>query len=115
MMTHYDYVISDNVDGDIPSENINCELELRDAEKHEWLVYVSYVDRAGNSSEAKFLIIVEEGGTASNNGNTNNAGSGGYLGSNDEYRWYVAYDVHEIDNSGLEWTDDGEIEFIDGQ
>ncbi len=62
-----DYVITDNVDGDIPSEDINCELELRDAEKHEWLVYVSYVDRAGNSSEAKFLIIVEEGDVPSEN------------------------------------------------
>jgi len=55
-----DYTITDNVDGKIPSENIQCELELRDADKHEWLVHVSYTDRAGNESKADFLIIVKE-------------------------------------------------------
>ena len=55
-----DYAITDNVDGKIPSENIQCELELRDADKHEWLVHVSYTDRAGNESKADFLIIVKE-------------------------------------------------------
>ena len=55
-----DYTITDNVDGKIPSDNIQCELELRDADKHEWLVHVSYTDRAGNESKADFLIIVKE-------------------------------------------------------
>lgn len=55
-----DYVITDNVDGKISSDDITCELELRDADKHEWLVHVSYTDRAGNESKADFLIIVKE-------------------------------------------------------
>lgn len=55
-----DYTITDNVDGKISSEDIVCELELRDGDKHEWLVHVSYTDRAGNDSKADFLIIVKE-------------------------------------------------------
>jgi len=55
-----DYIINDNVDGKITEENINCTLELRDEEKHEWLVHVSYTDRAGNDSNATFLITVKE-------------------------------------------------------
>ena len=55
-----DYIINDNVDGKIAEENINCTLELRDEEKHEWLVHVSYTDRAGNDSNATFLITVKE-------------------------------------------------------
>ncbi len=66
-----DYTIIDNVDGKIPDEDIQCELELPDAEKHEWLVHVSYTDRAGNDSKAEFLIVVKEKQkqTTSNNGN----------------------------------------------
>lgn len=68
------YVITDNVDGRVASEDITYEVELRDAEKHEWLVHVSYVDRAGNNSIADFLIIVkeEEKKVESNNQNTSN-------------------------------------------
>ena len=55
-----DYILTDNVDGKIKEEDIQCELELRDADKHEWLVHVSYMDRAGNESKAVFLIIVKE-------------------------------------------------------
>ena len=55
-----DYTITDNVDGKISNENIHYELELRDADKHEWLVHVSYTDRAGNESKAEFLITVKE-------------------------------------------------------
>lgn len=55
-----DYIITDNVDGKIHSDDITCELELRDEDKHEWLVHVSYKDRAGNESKADFLIIVKE-------------------------------------------------------
>lgn len=178
-----DYYIVDNVDGVIAKEDIICELELRDAEKHEWLVNVSYVDRAGNESKAVFLIIVEEGNVQDeddadsnddtdddvvtdeeaaedispseqmlldvgvgvvvkfDNGNygvltysdgyvnglhgfeiltnylssiglaSNNQGSGGYLGANDEYRWYIARDVYEVDDSDL--LEDGEIIFDD--
>lgn len=53
------YKIKDNVDGRIAAENIRCELELRDSDKHEWIVHVSYTDRAGNTSSAEFLIIVK--------------------------------------------------------
>lgn len=55
-----DYSITDNVDGKVKSDDITCELELRDADKHEWLVHVSYTDRAGNESTADFLIIVKK-------------------------------------------------------
>lgn len=55
-----DYILTDNVDGTIKEEDIQCELELRDADKHEWLVHVSYTDRAGNNSKAVFLITVKE-------------------------------------------------------
>lgn len=55
-----DYTITDNVDGKIKSDDIICEVELRDEDKHEWLVHVSYVDRAGNESKADFLITVKE-------------------------------------------------------
>ena len=55
-----DYVITDNVDGTIAQENIGYELELRDEQKHEWLVHVSHADRAGNESKAEFLITVME-------------------------------------------------------
>ncbi len=242
-----EYEITDNVDGKIAADDITCELELRDEAKHEWLVHVSYVDRAGNESKATFLIIVKEGATestqtgngggsnnggnstsgnagngnvSSNGGTTNNAGntstdsgssnkpsysgkynielipqedgsfyvntsgdewkktpewedehhispyeqavieagygnvvdfgdgdyavlthsdgyvngkhgfeilteylesiglyssnmSGGFIDSRYDWYMYIAKDVHEIDNSGNEWTGDGEIEFID--
>ena len=55
-----DYTITDNVDGKIHSDDITCELELRDEDKHEWLVHVSYTDRAGNESKADFLIVIKE-------------------------------------------------------
>lgn len=74
-----DYFITDNVDGKITNEDIQCELKLRNAEKHEWLVHVSYTDRAGNDSKADFLIIVKEKQTttASNNGgSTTPSGNG---------------------------------------
>lgn len=55
-----DYIINDNVDGKIAGDNIHTTLELRDEAKHEWLVHVSYTDRAGNNSNATFLITVKE-------------------------------------------------------
>lgn len=55
-----DYSITDNVDGKIKSDDITCELELRNAENHEWIVKVSYTDRAGNESFGEFLITVKE-------------------------------------------------------
>ena len=63
-----DYVIKDNVDGSIAEEDIVCELELRDEAAHEWLVHVSYTDRAGNESRAEFLIAVKEGTDAPDEG-----------------------------------------------
>lgn len=73
-----DYTITDNVDGSISVENITCELELRDEENHEYIVHVSYTDRAGNESTADFLIMVKEKQkvTASNDsGNSNSSNS----------------------------------------
>lgn len=70
-----EYGALDNVDGYIKAELLTYELELRDEEKHEWLVHVSYTDRAGNESTDEFLITVEE--KASENKNeTSNTGSG---------------------------------------
>ncbi|MBQ3559492.1 MAG: hypothetical protein IJA07_08285 [Agathobacter sp.] len=79
-----EYEITDNVDGKIVADNIVCELELRDADKHEWLVHVSYVDRAGNESKATFLITVKEDaapGTQSGNANAGNGGASSNAGN----------------------------------
>lgn len=77
-----EYEITDNVDGKIKTDNIVCGLELRDEAKHEWLVHVSYVDRAGNESKATFLITVQEDvvsdtQTGNNNAGSNKPGNGG--------------------------------------
>lgn len=81
-----EYKITDNVDGKIAADDIICELELRDEAKHEWIVHVSYTDRAGNKSKADFLIIVKEGETEStqtgNDGTSNNGGATSNQGSN---------------------------------
>ena len=55
-----DYKIVDNVDGKIAIEDMKFELELIDKEKHEWMVYVCYIDRAGNESRGDFLMVVKE-------------------------------------------------------
>jgi len=70
-----DYTITDNVDGKIHSDDITCELELRDEDKHEWLVHVSYTDRAGNESKADFLIIVKEKSSGSSKKEESNTGN----------------------------------------
>lgn len=82
-----EYHITDNVDGKIAVDDITCELELRDEAKHEWLVHVSYTDRAGNESKADFLITVTEGTAATQNGNgsaSNNGGNTGNGGSSNQ-------------------------------
>ena len=81
-----EYIITDNVDGKIAADDITCQLELRDEAKHEWLVHVSYVDRAGNESKASFLIIVKEGSTAQtgNGGSSNQGGNSGNGGSSNQ-------------------------------
>ncbi len=76
-----DYVITDNVDGTISAEKIITELELRDADKHEWLVHVSYTDRAGNESKADFLITVKKASASSSNAGSSNSGSSSSGGS----------------------------------
>ncbi len=80
-----DYTITDNVDGPVSAENIAYTLELRDAEKHEYIIHVSYTDRAGNVSTADFLIIVkekeEEPEENSNNDNGKSGNSDGNSGS----------------------------------
>lgn len=76
-----DYVITDNVDGTIRAEKIITELELRDADKHEWLVHVSYTDRAGNESKADFLITVKKASASSSNAGSSNSGSSSSGGS----------------------------------
>jgi len=86
-----EYTITDNVDGKITAESIITKLELRDEAKHEWLVHVSYVDRAGNESKADFLIIVKEGstsqsggGNSSNDGNANTGGTSNQGGNSSD-------------------------------
>ena len=61
-----DYNIVDNVDGKIAPESIQYELELKDEEKKDWIVYVCYIDRAGNESHAEFLVKVREKKNVSN-------------------------------------------------
>lgn len=39
--------------------------------------------------------------------------SGGYIDADKDWYMFVASGVHEIDHSDDDWTDDGEIEFID--
>ena len=69
------YKALDNVDGEITFSELTTELVLRDEAKHEWLVKVSYTDRAGNTSADEFLITVVEQSASSGNGGSNN-GSG---------------------------------------
>lgn len=61
------YKALDNVDGLITADDFTYEVVLRDEAKHEWIVKVSYTDRAGNSAEAEFLITVQEEKTQSSN------------------------------------------------
>ena len=70
-----EYGALDNVDGHIDEELLTYKLELRDEDKHEWLVHVSYTDRAGNKSSDEFLITVKEKSSESKNENTSNSGS----------------------------------------
>ena len=68
------YKAYDEVDGNISSDQLNIEVSCRDAAKHEWIVKVSYTDRAGNASAGEFLITVVEETAASGNGGSNNGG-----------------------------------------
>ena len=68
------YKAYDEVDGNISSDQLNIEVSCRDAAKHEWIVKVSYTDRAGNASVGEFLITVVEETAASGNGGSNNGG-----------------------------------------
>lgn len=68
------YKAYDEVDGNISSDQLNIEVSCRDEAKHEWIVKVSYTDRAGNASAGEFLITVVEEKAASGNGGTNNGG-----------------------------------------
>lgn len=81
-----EYIINDNVDGRIAADDIACQLELRDEAKHEWLVHVTYADRAGNESKVTFLIIVKEGSTTQtgNGGTSNQGGNSGNGGSSNQ-------------------------------
>lgn len=54
------YKAYDDVDGLLTSSKLGIEVVERDASKHEWLVKVSYTDRAGNATAAEFLITVEK-------------------------------------------------------
>ena len=69
------YKAYDEVDGNITSDQLNIEVSCRDAAKHEWIVKVSYTDRAGNANAAEFLITVVEEKAATGNSGSNNSGS----------------------------------------
>lgn len=78
------YKAVDNVDGFLDSDDLTLEVSLRDEAKHEWLVKVSYTDRAGNESFGEFLITVKEKKTSSNSGsNTQNNSSNNKNDSSD--------------------------------
>lgn len=70
-----DYSITDNVDGVIKTEDMHFELSVKDEENHEWLVKVSYTDRAGNESLAEFLITVKEDVTENETSTSGSSGS----------------------------------------
>lgn len=103
-----DYSITDNVDGVIKTEDMLFELSVKDEENHEWLVNVSYTDRAGNESLAEFLITVKEGsagdetstsgssGSASSGSNTNT--SSGTTASNTSGGSYDPADTNKDGN-----------------
>lgn len=55
-----DYAIIDNVDGKILAQDIIWEIEPKDEQNHEYVVYISYTDRAGNKSSVDFKIILQE-------------------------------------------------------
>lgn len=55
-----EYVVIDNVDGKIATEDIQYEIELKDEKNREWIIHVCYIDRAGNESRGEFLVIVKE-------------------------------------------------------
>lgn len=84
----------DEVDGTLSSDYLFIELELKDEAKHEWTVWVSYTDRAGNESKSEFLAKVEEdknkiAGNNNNNQENNNGNqnkpSGGGTNNNTQY------------------------------
>lgn len=58
------YKAVDNVDGYLTSDDFTFEVSVRDEAKHEWIVKVSYTDRAGNESSGEFLMTVVEGTTS---------------------------------------------------
>ena len=77
-----EYVVTDNVDGAVPADRIGCTPELNDRDKHEYVIHVSYTDRAGNESRAEFLVTVKEEPAVNNSGNGGNKeGSSNIAGS----------------------------------
>ena len=74
-------VISDNADGDVPTEEASVELTASD-EEGSYNLHVAYTDRAGNTAEFPVTITakVEEsnssGNMASNSGGSGSGGSG---------------------------------------
>lgn len=80
------YSATDNVDGYIAGDKLTYEVTCRDEAKHEWIVKVSYTDRAGNVSAGEFLITVKEKKTSNNSGSNaggaSNSGSGSNGGNN---------------------------------
>ena len=55
-----DYKGVDEVDGPINADQLNITVELHDEAKHEWVVKVSYTDRAGNTGTGESYITVKE-------------------------------------------------------
>lgn len=79
------YHVEDIVDGVIGSDKYTAEMKLTDEANHQYTVYVSYTDRAGNESKAEFLVNVTEKkkATASNEGSGNKNSDKGGKGNND--------------------------------
>lgn len=98
-----DYIITDNVDGKIPADDITCELELTDEANHQYTVHVSYTDRAGNESKSDFIINVSEKKqeVASNDSGSSSGSSGGSSSSGS--------DSGSTDNSGGGDTGSGDV------
>ncbi len=123
------YSATDNVDGYLSGEKLTYEVTCRDEAKHEWIVKVSYTDRAGNESNGEFLITVKEkktsgnsgsgsqnnGGGAFNGGNSNtgntNTGNGGSSSNGGGSASNGGYHPADTDRDGVVSTDE-EMEYI---
>ena len=105
------YSAVDNVDGYIKGDSLSYEVSCRDEAKHEWVVKVSYTDRAGNESLGEFLITLKEKQKATSNKNNNsgkeNTGNKNTDNNNTNSSDDKTYDPADTNKDGVVSTDEG--------